>query len=364
MKRTFVLPFVILLTMLASCNSGPQRKQSPALPDPVTEELRVAKTLPAQGLNIGVQVFDSVGKFTSLYTSVQQVRSVERRYLPYQLKMTLDRSGYWGAVRVMPQEDRSAELGISGTILASDGVELELAIRVLDATGRVWLDRTYQDVASGEDYDRDAVNQKDPFQDLYNRIANDLSQQLEMLAAADLKELLDVATLRYARDLSPESFSRHLQETGQGQLVLAGLPALDDPMFDRVRRIRESEYLFADSIDAHYKSLQRKVDLTYAWWRYYSHELIVGNRRLETIDATRSATRGSWYSLERVYKTYKESRMNEDALRELTESFDRETAPTVTEIAGKVVQLHGTLDFQVSEWRRLLREAYRQEMGR
>ena len=93
----------------------------------------------------------------------------------------------------------------------------------------------------------------------------------------------------------------------------------------------------------------------------YSYELIMGNRRLEKIDATRGATSGSWYSLERVYKTYQESKMNEDALRELTESFDRETEPTVTEIAGKLVQLHGTLDFQVDEWRRLLRQAWQQE---
>ena len=152
--------------------------------------------------------------------------------------------------------------------------------------------------------------------------------------------------------------------TARGWRVsLAGLPAANDPAFERIQRIRDSEYLFADSIDAHYESLQRQLGQTYAWWRYYSYELIMGNRRLETVDATRGATRGTYYSLNRVYETFRDSKMNEDALRELTDSFDRETEPTVTEIAGKVVQLHGTLDFQVDEWRRLLRQAWEQETG-
>jgi hypothetical protein len=288
------------------------------------------------------------------------VLSVEKRYVPYQLKKTLDRSGYFGAVRVMPREDLSAELNITGRLIESDGVVLKFSIKAEDAAGRIWLDRIYQDGATGEDYSKDPDYNKDPFQGLYNQVANDLVEVLRLRSEPELQTLLDIATVVYGRSLSEEAFGRYLKETEEG-LVLVGLPALTDPAFVRVQRIRDSEYLFADSIDAHYESLQRQVGQTYAWWQHYSYELIMGNRRLETIDATRGATSGSWYSLERVYKTYQESKMNEDALRELTESFDRETEPTVTEIAGKVVQLHGTLDFQVDEWRRLLRQAWQQE---
>ena len=55
--------------------------------------------------------------------------------------------------------------------------------------------------------------------------------------------------------------------------------------------------------------------------------------------------------------------MNEDALRELTESFDRETAATLADVRGRVVRLEGTLDQQYAQWRRLLREMYQVETG-
>ena len=362
MIRVF-LTLLLCGGLLYACHSPPQRLASPALPEPLSARLDMAAAPPALPLNVGIRVFDAPRAATgSLYGAEQQVRSVERRYLPYQLKKTLDRSGHWGAVRVMPRADLSAELNVSGRLVRSDGVVLELALKAVDAAGRVWLDAIYLDAATRSDYARDPDYRLDPFQDLYNQVANDLAEALRLKSEAELRSLLDIATLVYARELSPEAFGRYLRETGQG-LSLAGLPSLKDPIFERVQRIRESEYLFADSIDAHYETLQAKLGQTYAWWRYYSYELIVGNRRLESVDATRGATRGSWYSLDRVYKTYKESRMNQDALRELTESFDRETEPTVTEIAGRVVRLHGTLDFQMDEWRRLLREAWTEETG-
>lgn len=352
---------VLLACLLVSCSSAPERAKSPELPRPVDTVLRVASEPPSHVLNIGIRVFEAnEAEGTSLYGAQKQVLSVEKRYVPYQLKKTLDRSGYFGAVRVMPREDLSAELNITGRLIESDGVVLKFSIKAEDAAGRIWLDRIYQDGATGEDYSKDPDYNKDPFQGLYNQVANDLVEVLRLRSEPELQTLLDIATVVYGRSLSEEAFGRYLKETEEG-LVLVGLPALTDPAFVRVQRIRDSEYLFADSIDAHYESLQRQVGQTYAWWQHYSYELIMGNRRLETIDATRGATSGSWYSLERVYKTYQESKMNEDALRELTESFDRETEPTVTEIAGKVVQLHGTLDFQVDEWRRLLRQAWQQE---
>lgn len=352
---------VLLAGLLVSCSSAPERVSSPELPRPVEASLRVASEPPPHALNVGIRVFEAneTGD-TSLYDARKQVRSVEKRYVPCQLKKTLDRSGYFGAVRVMPREDLSAELNITGRLIESDGAVLKFSVKAEDVAGRIWLDRIYQDGATGEDYSTDPDYNKDPFQGLYNQVANDLIEELRLRSEPELQTLLDIATIVYGRALSEEAFGRYLEETEAG-LVLVGLPALTDPAFVRVQRIRDSEYLFADSIDAHYESLQRQIGQAYAWWQHYSYELIMGNRRLEKIDATRGATSGSWYSLERVYKTYQESKMNEDALRELTESFDRETEPTVTEIAGKLVQLHGTLDFQVDEWRRLLRQAWQQE---
>jgi hypothetical protein len=365
MNKLRGLAVVVLVCFLGGCGTPRVDPEESYLPEPVDVALVVFQDTEEQltRLNLSITVFDVESEIAnSVYSSKVQVSSVERRYLPFRLKETLDRAGFWGAVRVMPQADLNAEVNVTGKILFSDGIELKLRVHAVDATGRVWLDRIYYDVTSDLDYSTDPSYQIDPFQDLYNLVSNDLSESLNSFMKQDRERLLNVATLKYARELSPETFGRYLSEDA-GVVSLNGLPSVDDPLFQRVQRIRDSEYLFADSVDQHYESLHRQIGPTYAWWRYYSYELIEGNRKLTQVDATRGATRGSWYAMERIYKTYKESKMNEDALRELTNSFDRETEPTVAELAGSVVRLTGTLDRQYEEWRRLLRELYRKETG-
>ena len=361
--RRYLLWMIILSAMLSGCAAQPAHEPVHVVSPEETELLRLENRLSQlESLNVSIQVFtSSAAQASSLYNSAAQVRSVESRYLPFILKQTMDHSGFWGAVRVMPRHDPNAELIVEGVILDSDGVALKLFIRARDATGRIWLEQQYGDFANEIDYARDPDFRIDPFQDLFNRIANDLVEVQKQLDEKTHDRLLDITMARYAAELSPESFAGFIAETESGQLELLGLPARDDPVFKSVQRIRESEYLFADAVDAHYESLYQRVGPTYAWWRYYGYELILGNEKLRRVDATRGATRGSWYSMERIYKTYKESKMNEDALRELTNSFDKETEPTITEIAGKVVQLTGSLDNQYDEWREILRALYKQQ---
>lgn len=359
-----VLTLVLTLVFLGSCASQPQT----ALPDlplaePISLVTAASGTSGRANLNVSIRIFDSdVAVASSVYQAAAQVRSVERRYLPFVLKSTLDRTRFWGAVRVMPRPDPSAEVLVEGRILESSGVELQLDVRVVDATGHVWIDQVYHDGADDIDYASDPNYVADPFQDIYNRIANDMHAVLAVIEDDEYEELLNIAMVRYGQTLSPDAFDRYVRREGE-RFVLSGLPAKDDPLLTGIQRVRDSEYLFADSVDAHYEGLYRTIGPTYAWWRYYGYELMMGNEKLEQIDATRGATRGSWYAMERIYKTFKEAKMNQDALRELTESFDRETAPISAEISGRLVELSGTLDAQYETWRRILGEMYRSELG-
>ena len=356
--------FTMFLCFLSGCAS-PVEKTEVLAPNPTDVDLLIANSSVAHlpPLNLSISVFREGNEITSpTHRSKARVRSAEQKYLPYSLKETLDRSGFWGAVRVMPKPDLIAEVNITGEILFSNGNELGLRVRAVDSTGKIWLDRTYHDFAGALDYLVDPDYRIDPFQDLYDSISNDLAEKLKVKTKLERDLLVNIAILKYAKELSHETFGRFVAEDS-GFFVLKGLPAESDPLFKRVKRLRYSEYLFADSVDEHYRSLYRKIGPTYAWWRHYSHELIGGNRKLGTVDAKRGATKGTWYAMERVYKTYKESKMNEDALRELTESFDRETEPTVADISGSIVRLTGTLERQYEDWRRLLQEFYREEVG-
>ena len=71
------------------------------------------------------------------------IRDAEARYIPQHLRNTLESTGYWGAVRVVPAGTVGGEVLVRGRILESDGLNLSLNIIALDATGRQWFDRSY-----------------------------------------------------------------------------------------------------------------------------------------------------------------------------------------------------------------------------
>lgn len=343
----------LVLLLVCGCSSAPIEMDAPV---PASFELKHNQRLTG-GLGVSIRVFESALADPGLRDAASaEVRSVEHRYLPYVLKQTLDQSGFWGAVRVLPASDPGAEVSVRGKIIHSSGSHLSLQVTVVDSTMRTWFSREYHDAAHDLDYAADPNYLSDPFQDIFNQIANDMSSFLAAGVAAS--EITSVAELRYGVALSPEVFNRFLSKSAEGFWQIAALPAESDPVLENIRRIRESEYLFADSVDAHYENLYRKLGPTYAWWRHYYYELKSGNERLGKIDPTRGASDGSWYAMERIYKTYKESKMNEDALRQLTASFDSETRPIVADISGRLVELEGTLEHQYRTWRRLLRAYY------
>ena len=169
--------------LMSACASKPVAPP-PEAAEPIGDVTIVrALVEPAEAalLDIGLVVFDTG---TPADRTEQQrlgispkIRRAEASYLPYVLRQTLVNSGQWGAVRVLPEADSSFELLLTGTILRSDGRVLELRIDVVDSTGRRWLHKTYYDASAESDFDSESKPVSEPFQDLYNQIANDLVGQ-------------------------------------------------------------------------------------------------------------------------------------------------------------------------------------------
>ena len=102
------------------------------------------------------------------------VRKAESRYMPVTVRNTLEGTGQWGQVRVLPARCHGMDVYVDGRILESDGRELALDITVSDAAGRVWFRKQYEGEADTRAY-KDVVSKPaDPFQNLYNTLANDM----------------------------------------------------------------------------------------------------------------------------------------------------------------------------------------------
>ena len=324
-----------------------------------------AETRDARHLDITIAVFDA-GLPPDATNDVEKgvfpgIRDAETRLLPFELRETLVRSGEWGAVRVVPEEDTRAELLVTGTILQSDGVALSLAMRAADSTGRVWIDNTYT-VAATRVTDDDTVQH---YQALFDRVATDLVAARAPLTDKTLSTIQQASLLRYARELSAEVFSGFLEEAPDGTVSIRRLPAVGDPMFDRVQRIRQYEYVFIDTLDEQYREAYAEVARAYDLWRQYRRDLATYREaeRTRLIERESDAPRGSYQAIKRSYDSFRWARMEEQSLARWAERFNNELAPTVMALDDRVFELSGGLDARYAEWRRILGALFEVETG-
>ena len=135
LARIWVLP-VALLTLGAG-KLGPHEKAIQATTEIPESQL----------LDVSNEVFDPVIHDLTTLTPKQkegiypEVRRSEARYVPMQLKETLQATGFWGAVRVVPEGTSSAEVTITGLIVKSTGKDLVVEVEVADISGRELLSK-------------------------------------------------------------------------------------------------------------------------------------------------------------------------------------------------------------------------------
>lgn len=376
------LSLLLLFLCLGACGSTDEKVTDPALDAASDWPVAVGtvtlnrgrNVVDAARLDLGIIIFDpGVPKDASTHSKLgvfPKIRDVEAQYLPVVLRDALVASDNWGVVRVVPEDDETLELRVTGKIIHSDGEDLVVHIKAIDATGVVWLDRRYHDRTNGSDFPALANGapvqiSDDPFADLYRQIANDLAQAKVQFTREQLENTRNVALLRYATSLSPEAFSGFLSREPEGDYVLQRLPAADDPMMTRVQRIRNQEYLFIDTVDEQYLGLYETMAPTYYLWRQYGRERAIFKAEYEQRAANRDSygRRGSYIAMERTYNTFKNSKIQDQDLQELAGGFNNEVAPTVMEVSGRVFRLNGGLNTQYAEWREILRSIFALETG-
>src|SRR5690606_37350202 len=115
-----------------------------------------------------------------------------------------------------------------------------LQVKVTDATGKVWLDKEYDEVVSQFSYDPRVSRSRDSFQGLYNKIANDLlAYRQQSMKSEDLTNIRTVGRLKFAQTFAPQVFDQYLATDRRGITSITRLPAANDPLLTRIEGIRE-----------------------------------------------------------------------------------------------------------------------------
>jgi hypothetical protein len=279
------------------------------------------------------------GSPTALYRDLDvfpRVRRIETLFLPFVLREALATTNEWGAVRVVPEPDPAAELLVSGEIIKSDGDTLEVALRAVDASGRVWLDKTYTDAAS----QGDTTGGTSGHPQLYGEIAGDLLSIRAQLDIKALRDIVNLSMLRYANQLAPSAFSGYLTQNADGTFAVNRLPAENDPMLERIERIRNVEYVITDAVDGKFQELHAEIDSIYELWREYRREFAL-------------------YQVKELrYDNYKWDRLAVQEQEKWARGFNNEVGPKVMRMESRVAEIEGWVDQQYSEWARILAELF------
>jgi hypothetical protein len=302
-------------------------------------------------LNISISMFDpGIPQDRSLHRDLQvfpRVREIEALYLPFVLREALVNSQQWGAVRVVPEVDAAAELLILATILKSDGETLQLRFHVTDASGRIWLD----EVIDGSE------------QGLFDAFAAKLLAARGGRDGKALTNIIEISQLRYAQQLAPAAFDAYLERAADGTFNIRRLPASDDPMLERVKRIRGVEYVFTDAIDAKFRELSTDIADVYAVWREYRGKFAQyqADELARISNVKNSAPRGSFEAISSHYENYKWDRQAQQEQEKWAIGFENEMGPTIARIEARVAELDGWVADRYDEWRRILAEMFELE---
>jgi hypothetical protein len=380
-------------------------------PQPKLTAVQATSEIPqAELLDVGVRLFDP-GIPKELVDNPElaekkgvfpDIRKAEARFMPNVLRQTLEGSGQWGAVRVIPASVLAMDVMVDGKIVESTGYHLALDVTVYDATGRRWFAKRYEQDADTASYRDGPGKDRDPYQNVYVNIANDMLAYRKTLKNDELVAIPRVTKLRFANDLAPVAFKDYLAKDakardGKPEYRVVRLPADGDPVVERVERIRERDQGMVDTLSEHYAAFAEKLDEPYDAWRRSTYDEIEAEQRLRRQATTRkvlgaaavlggilapSQCGSGAYNCDRIesavrtaavaggvmavmsgFQKGKEAQMHTDALKEITGSFQSEAAPQVVDVEGRTLKLTGTAEAQYAEWRKLLHDLYEEETG-
>mgnify|MGYP001065783218 FL=1 len=399
-KQPRLLPELFLPVLLVICTLAMALLAPAALAatDKITSSTALVLSTPNQPipeaalLDVGISTLNDGLYLTDENDTVfPEVRFAEAIYFSNQLAKVMEKSGAWGAIRVTPNSDVVMDLYISGTILQSDGETMDLQIDAKDSSGKKWLSKRYKQTTGKYAYDRRLKSLGDPFQNLFVRIANDLLKYREKISQQRAAELRTISELRFAKSFSPEAFDSYISEKRDGTLVINKLPAENDSILMRVRKIRDRDYLYIDTMQDYYDGFSQQMHIAYQDFRRTSYDSVVkarqlnkqGNRRIIAgigailagiygrteadtrivSDASTATAATGGFILKSGLEKKQEAAAYNESIAEMGSSLEAEIAPQVIELEDRTVTLTGTVQAQYQQWQTLLQKIYKQERG-
>ena len=340
-------------------------------------------------LDIGILLFDPNIPDEDKELIFPEIRKAEARYIPYHLKKTLQDSGFWGGVWVLPEKSEAIDLIISGRIEVSNGLDVSIRIGAWDVTGKEWVNKVYSSTIAQSSYSKRRDLTQDPYQNIYNKIANDLVQIKQDLKQQELQRINEIGDIRFAAELIPGVYKDYLTKNKKNIYEAVRLPDNEDSIMQRVYNIQEREFLLLDTLNEYYAQLYENISQPYENWRKLSREDMITYEELKKSARTRKmlgaaaligaivsdgdsqasksmqqmAIYGGMEAMKSGFSKTSEAKIYKESMKELGTAFDTEAEPLIIELEGQTIRLTGSAQEKFLEWRKLLKQIYTDETG-
>ena len=382
-KPTFSL-LTLLLLVTVSCTSSKTIQY-----ENVPIQRAQIELTEEQLLDVGILIFDPNLPEEDQEFIFPEIRKAEARYIPYHLKTTLEDTGFWGGVWVLPEGSEAMDLIVWGRIEVSNGLKVAVRIGVWDVTGREWMNKVYETTVSRSAYSQQRDYSQDPYQSFYNKIANDLLKIRNSLSSPELRRISEIGDLRFAAELVPGVYSDYLMQDEKDIFSAKRLPSENDEMMGRIQNVKEREFVLVDTLNEYYAKLYQDISVPYENWRKLSREEMLtyedlkrsalkrqllgaaailgaiayeGNSQTSSY-AKQAALYGGIEVIKSGFGMSAEAKVHKESLKELGTSFDTQAKPLIIEIEGQTLRLTGTAQEKFLEWRKLLKQIYTEETG-
>ena len=340
-------------------------------------------------LDIGILLFDPNIPDEDKELIFPEIRKAEARYIPYHLKKTLQDTGFWGGVWILPEKSEAIDLIISGRIEVSNGLDVSIRIGAWDITGKEWVNKVYSSTIAQSSYSKRRDLTQDPYQNIYNKIANDLVQIKQDLKQQELQRINEIGDIRFAAELIPGVYKDYLTKNKKNIYEAVRLPDNEDSIMQRVYNIQEREFLLLDTLNEYYAQLYENISQPYENWRKLSREDMITYEELKKSARTRKmlgaaaligaivsdgdsqasnsmqqmAIYGGMEAMKSGFSKTSEAKIYKESMKELGTAFDTEAEPLIIELEGQTIRLTGSAQEKFLEWRKLLKQIYTDETG-
>jgi hypothetical protein len=384
MTRNFTRLFFCLLPLTGCAVHIPE-------PSPYTN-LQVPAETPAEAqlLDVAIGQFTFKAPVKDGAPDVQQadIRKAESRYMPVMLRHALTQAGAWGGVYVLPEAGQGHDVRVEAEILESESHTLRLRVGVSDATGAEWFERIYTEHVGVEVHGENSIGVNDPFDGLYNRIANDmLSFARDNLDATDLANIRQTAELQFGNEFAPGVYGGYLATNRRGISTVVRMPPDSDPAVVHLQQIRQRDRAFQELLQQHYVDFAREITNSYLAYRHQAFQdlralqsqqrearndmvmggLLIGvavaTHNVDDVFASTVAATAAVAGATQIVTGVRNYTTEQPFAEELAASFAGDVVTEVVSLDDEVVTLSGSTEGIYVEWKDILRELFQEDRG-